>query len=148
RVPRGLLGRRAQREARPAAGGAAPVARLVGDDAQQPRPEGRALAKAAERAPRLHETVLRRVLGVARVARDQVGGAEGDALVCVPELLVGVCAAALGASDQPRFVEWSAPHRRSYTAVSAEVPQFQASAESSPTRSAGSSRRRTTGWLG
>src|SRR4029079_5348504 len=123
RVPRGLLGRRAQREAGPAAGGAAPGARLVGDDAQQPRPEGRALAEAAERAPRLDETVLRCILRVARVAGDHVGGAEGDALVCVHELLVGVCVTALRASDQVRFVEWSAHHRPSYTASCEEVPR-------------------------
>jgi hypothetical protein len=40
----------------------------------------------------------------------------------VHELLVGVCVTALGASDQFRFVEWSAHHRRSYTARGAEVP--------------------------
>ena len=117
RVPRGLRGRRTQRETRAAAGRAASVASLVGDDAQQPRTKRRSLAEAAERAPRLDEAVLRRVLRVARVARDHVRGPEGDALVCVHELLVGVCVTALRAPDQVRFVEWSAHHRPFYTAA-------------------------------
>ena len=111
RPPRRLLRRRAQREVRAPAGRAAAVARLVGDDLQQPGPERRARAEAAERAPRLDEAVLRGLLGVGGVAGDHVGRAEGDALVCVHELLVGVRVAALRAADQVGFVEWSAHHR-------------------------------------
>ena len=58
----------------------------------------------------------------ARVPRDHVRGAEGDPLVCVHELLVGVCVTALRASNQVRFVEWPAHHRPFYTVVRYEVP--------------------------
>src|SRR5437764_693216 len=70
RAPRDVFALGPQRE-----GGAAPrrataVARLVGDDAQEPRPERRAGAEATERAPRLEHAVLDGVLGL--VARNEV----------------------------------------------------------------------------
>jgi hypothetical protein len=40
----------------------------------------------------------------------------------VHELLVGVLVSALRAPDQIVFVEWSAHHRRFYTAGSDDVP--------------------------
>ena len=118
RAPRSPHAARDPRDGRPTAVGWS----LVGDDAQQPRPKGRAFAETSERTPGLDEPVLRRVLRVARVACDHVGGPEGDALVCVHKLLVGVCVTALRAPDQLRFVEWSAHHRPFYTAPRYEVP--------------------------
>jgi hypothetical protein len=72
-----LLGQ-AQLEARAAAGRAAAVARLVGDDLEQPRSQRRTLAEAPERAVRLDEGVLNRLLGVGGRSRDDIRGAEGD----------------------------------------------------------------------
>src|SRR5439155_958839 len=92
--------RRAPGQARARARRADAVASLVGDDLQQPGPKGRAPAKASERPPGLDESVLRRLLRVGGVARDHVGGTESNALVCVHELLVGVCVTALRALDQ------------------------------------------------
>src|SRR5262245_49325860 len=74
RVPRGGLRGRAQRERLAATGAATTVARLVGDDLQQPRLERRSRAKAPERAIRLDEGVLSRLLGVGAVAGDEPGG--------------------------------------------------------------------------
>ena len=91
------------------------------------RLERRARAEAAERAARLDETVLGGLLCVGRVAGEHVGNAERDALVCVHELLIGVCVTALCALDQVLFVEWSAHHRRFYTESAAEVPLGAAS---------------------
>src|SRR6185436_5598999 len=98
------------------------VARLVGDDLQEPGPERSARAEASERAPGLDEPVLRSLFGVGGVACDHVRRAKGDALVCSHELLVGVAVAALRAADQVGFVEWSAHHRCFYTAGLGRVP--------------------------
>src|SRR5262249_38860501 len=107
RVPRGLCGGGWEGKVRAAPRRAAAVARLVRDDAEQPRLERRTCAEAAERAPRLDEPFLRRILGFARAAGDQKRSAICDRLVCVHELSVGVMVAASGALDQLRFVEWT-----------------------------------------
>src|SRR5919204_757273 len=115
RAPRGLLCGRAHGELRAATSGTATVARLVGDDLQHPGTERRACAKPPQRAPRLDEAVLCRVLGFGRTTGDEVRGAECDALVCVHELCVGVVVAAPRAFDQFGFVEWTALHYAGHT---------------------------------
>src|ERR687888_1382875 len=76
RAPRGLLGRRAQREVRAPPRSADAVARLVGDDAQKPGPKRRAVTEAPERAPCLDEPVLRGLLRLGGVACDHVRSAK------------------------------------------------------------------------
>src|SRR5438046_2427009 len=78
----------------PAPGGAAAVASLVGDDLKQPGPKRRAWAKAPERPVRLDEPVLRGLLGIALIARDDERGAKRDSLVCTYELLIGASVSA------------------------------------------------------
>src|SRR5829696_8513641 len=90
---------------------APPVARLVGDDRQQPGAERRTLAEAAARAVRLDEGVLHDLLGVGGRARDDVCGAEGDHLVLADELLVVV------------EMTWSAHHCPFYTRGENPVPR-------------------------
>ena len=114
RLPGRLLGG-AERQRRAPAGRAAAVARLVRDDAQQPRLEGRPGPEPPERAVRLHERVLRRLLGVGGVPGEEIGGSQRDALVCVHQLLVGVGVAPPGAGDELGFVEWPAHHCCVYT---------------------------------
>ena len=77
-----------------------PVARLVGDDPQQPGPELGAGPEAVKRSKRLDKAFLSGILGVSRGTRDDVGGAESDLLVALHDLLVGGRIAALGACDQ------------------------------------------------
>src|SRR5262249_61818267 len=126
---------------------AAAVARLVRDDAEQPRLERRTCAEAAERAPRLDEPFLRRILGFARAAGDQKRSAICDRLVGVHELSVGVMVAASGALDQLRFVEWTALHYSGHTPL--DTLRFRGLRRSaSPTsrsRSATSTRRSRSG---
>jgi mannose-6-phosphate isomerase-like protein (cupin superfamily) len=109
RVPRGRR-RDAQREPAPATGGPPSVARLVRDDLEQPGPKRRAVPEAIEGAVRLHEAVLYRLLGVARIPRCHERDAKGESLVHAYELLVGGRVAALGAHDERCLVQWSAPH--------------------------------------
>src|SRR5262245_59172003 len=70
--PQGQAGATARR--------AASVARLVGDDPQQPGPERGAAAEPVERAVGLDERLLDRILGVA-VGRDDVGRPDRHVLV-------------------------------------------------------------------
>jgi hypothetical protein len=77
---------RPQRKRRLAPRTAAPVARLVDHDRQEPWPKWRAAAEAAERLPGLHEPVLGCVLGVRGRPCDEVGGTERDVLVFAHEL--------------------------------------------------------------
>ena len=80
-----------------AAGRAGPVARLIGHDPQQPGPPLRPLAEPVESSVGLDETLLRRVLGVGSRAGDDVGGAKGNLLVSLHDLLIGGRLTALGA---------------------------------------------------
>ena len=100
RVPRGLCRGGSERETRATSRRAAAVVRLVRDDAEQPRPERRSGAEAAQGAPGLDEAVLGRVLGLGRAACDEERGAECDRLVCVHEFCVGLVVAATSAFDQ------------------------------------------------
>jgi hypothetical protein len=116
RTPRGgadrrRLGGRAQRvrQVGAPATGLAAVARLVGDDGEQPRPERRAVAEASEGVERLDEALLGGVLGLGGVAGDQVSGAEGDPLVAANECLVRGDVTVFGASDQGGVLQWAAP---------------------------------------
>src|ERR671934_1022805 len=122
RLPRGALRARPQRQRVAARARAAAVASLVRDDLQQPRPQRLAGAEPVQRPVGLHERVLGSVLRLGRVPDDEVGDAEGDALVCVHEFSVGVLVSALRPFDELRLIEWSAHHRRYYTAGSARVP--------------------------
>src|SRR6266511_226247 len=115
RVPRGDLPGRAQGERLATAGCATAVARLVRDDPQQPGLEGRAGAKAPERAVRLHEAVLGSLFGVGGVAGDEPCGTEGDALVCAHEFLVSGRVSPLRAGDELRFGHSSRPTTAAYT---------------------------------
>src|SRR5205085_6671882 len=81
---------RAQREGSLAPRLAAAVAGSMDDDRQEPGPERRSTAEARERAPRLHEALLDRVLGIGCGARDEERGPEGDLQVLAHELGVGV----------------------------------------------------------
>ena len=110
RAARGVFVRDPEREVLAPAGGAAAVPRLVDDDLEQPRPERRAAAKAAERREGLHERVLRRLLGVRGRARDEVRGPECDLLMQHDESLVGRGVATLRLLDELRLCEWSAHH--------------------------------------
>ena len=95
-----------------AAGGAAAVARLVGDDREQPGPKGRPRPEARQGAPGLHEALLRRLLGVGGRAARQAGDPKGDVLVCAHEGSIGDGVALLGPRDQRGFVVgWPAHHR-------------------------------------
>jgi hypothetical protein len=53
-----------------------PVARLVDRNLNQPRPQRRVRAETAERRVRLHEHILRHLLGLGSRARDQKRGPE------------------------------------------------------------------------
>src|SRR3954447_23172664 len=92
--------RRAQLPARPPPRGTAPVARLVGDDPQQPRPPRRADPEAPEGAVRLDERVLRRLLGVRGAAGDHARRAKRHVGVTRDELLVRGDITAQGTHDE------------------------------------------------
>ena len=90
-----------------------PVARLVGDDGEEPGPHGSARAEARQGPPRLDEAGLGGVLGVGGVAGDQVRGAEGDLLVLGDERSERVGVAAAGPFDELVLSRWSAHHSSS-----------------------------------
>ena len=75
-----------------------------------------------QRSVGLHEPVLGSVLRLGGVPDDEVGDSEGDALICVHEFSVGVLVSALRPFDELRLIEWSAHHRRYYTAGGCRVP--------------------------
>ena len=109
--PRTALLGHAQSEPLAASGRPQAVARLVGDDRQQPGPQRRALAEASQRAVCLDEGVLRSLLGVRRGAGDHPRGPERDLLVCPHDLLVGVALAPLGPRDELLLSGWPVLHR-------------------------------------
>jgi hypothetical protein len=80
--------------------GPAAIARLVGDDGEQPGPEGRVRPKASKVVVRLDERLLGRVFRFRRVAADQIGGAKGQILVLFHQQGVGVGVAPLRPDDQ------------------------------------------------
>ena len=77
------------------------VVRLVDDDPEQPRPEGGSRAEAVERAVRLHEAVLRRLLRVRVPARDRRRDPVGNALVRLHEIHIRLVIALTGSCDEP-----------------------------------------------
>src|SRR5262249_48025136 len=123
RLPRARDG--AQRETLAAPGAPPPVARLVRDDAQQPRAQRLVRPEAAERAPGLDERVLRRVFGVRRIAGDDVGHSKCNLLMWADEFLVGVRVAALRAQHKLPLSSWTALHTRTTPRAG---PEFQRSA--------------------
>ena len=151
RVPRAGLVDRAQDEPLAAARRAAAVASLVGDDPQQPRLERRAAPEAPERALRLDESVLRGLLGVGGVARQQVRRAERDPLICAHERLPGLEVAAPGPLDELGFVQWPVHHRRvihrrgtlGFRTMLARVARYEVQSDRSTRRLRRSARRRS-----
>ena len=65
------------------------VARLVGDDREQPGAKLGAPAKPPQRQPGAHERLLGGLLGIGRGAGDEIGRAERDRLVLLDEGFVG-----------------------------------------------------------
>ena len=92
------------------AGGAAAIARLVGDDREQPGAKRRAAAEARQRAPGLRQPDLSGVLGIGGVAGDQVCGAEGDLLVVADERGESGGVATTCTLDELVLCRWSAHH--------------------------------------
>ena len=84
RLP-GQLARRALGQALAAPAVAHAVARLVGDDREQPGAKLGALPEALERQPGADERLLRCFLGVGRRAGDEICGAESDRLMLLNE---------------------------------------------------------------
>jgi hypothetical protein len=117
RIPRAALLGGAQHEPLAPPSGRAPVARLVGDDLQDPRAKGGARAEPPERGVGLQEGVLSRLLGVGGRPRDEPGRAEGDRLVLFHELSVGAEVASLGERNELRLVQWPVLHRAGSTAL-------------------------------
>src|SRR5262245_14245791 len=115
RVPRGRVRRGAQHEPLPPPGRAAAVPGLVGDDAEQPGPEGGVGPEPAERAVSLDEPVLGGFLRIGLVPGDQVRSTECDCLMCAHELLVCGRVAPLRAGDELRLGKWPAHHHGNYT---------------------------------
>ena len=110
RAVRGAVLDDAEREVHPPAGGAPAIARFIGDDPQQPRPERRALPEPAERPICLDKGLLDGVVGLRSIA-DQERGSMGKVLVGAHKFLVSGNVAAFGACDEVAFVQWSALHR-------------------------------------
>src|SRR5579872_738769 len=94
----------------PATGRANAVARLVGDDPEQPRPRLCPGPEAVQGSVGLDEGVLGGILRLRGGAGDEVGRPEGELLVALHDLLIGVDAAALRAHEQ-LSVLWPALHR-------------------------------------
>src|SRR6266511_1684022 len=95
-----------------AAAGAPAVARLVGDDRQQPGPERRVRAEAVQRVPGLDQALLGGVLGVGGAAGDQAGCPVRELLVPAHEGLVGTHVSPSRPFDELDFllVQWTALH--------------------------------------
>jgi hypothetical protein len=96
--PAGLV-RGAQQRPRVALGGATAVARLVGDDLQQPRLKRRAGPEAAQGSVRLEQRVLNDVFGVG-VAGKCGSNAQRDGAIALGELSERQAIAVLGTLDQ------------------------------------------------
>ena len=123
RLPgRARLARGAEGQRGPAAGRAAAVAGLVGHDREQPWPQRLAGAEAPERAAGLDQPLLRGVLRVRGVARDEVGGPEGDLLMAADERRERAGIPGAGTLDQLGLLQWPAHHRPFYTRWENPVP--------------------------
>src|SRR6266545_345450 len=103
---------RARLDGPAAAAGAPAVARLVGDDRQQPGPERRVRAEAVQRVPGLDQALLGGVLGVGGAAGDQAGCPVRELLVPAHEGLVGTHVSPSRPFDELDFllVQWTALH--------------------------------------
>src|SRR5438094_10618180 len=110
RFPRGLGGLGAVGQGHPPPGGGGTVARLVGDDPQEPRPEGRAGAETGERIVGVHERLLRGVFGVRGVSGDLIGDPKRQLLVLLDECFIGIDVAVSCAFDESGVVQWPALH--------------------------------------
>ena len=119
----GGLARGARGEVGAASGRAAAVARLVGDDAQQPGAQRALGVEARQRGVGLHERLLGGVLGVGGVAGHDVGGAEGELLVGGDERLEGREVSALRAQDQVAFLARIRHHSPITPLAAAAFPQ-------------------------
>ena len=95
------------------AGRAPPIARLVRDDAQQPGPDRRPLAKAGEGGVRLEEGFLDGIVGIGLRAHE-VRGPQGDVLVAAHDLLVRHDVAGPGTRDQFGVFDVDGPPRQPY----------------------------------
>src|SRR5258706_3091012 len=113
-----------ERETGPSAGRPPAIARLIGDDPQQPRPKRRLDPEARQGGVRLDEGVLDGVFGIA-VGRDDMRRSDGDVLVSADQFLVGHDLARSGAFDQFGIFQWTALHlhRTRYTHGPRTVPQ-------------------------
>ena len=110
--PSGLsLLRQSQRQRIATPGRSAPIARLVGNDRQQPGSERGSGLEASQGAEGFHETLLGGVLRVVRTARDDPGGADCDLLVGTHERLEGGNIATPRPLDQLRLDWCTCPPR-------------------------------------
>src|SRR6266851_694374 len=111
RIPRAEVLRQAKVQVLATSRRARAVARLVGDDAQQPRPGLRARAEGVQGPVGLEHALLRGVLRLGGGSGDDVGDPERDLLVPLHNLLKGTLIAALRACEKFGFVRWTALHR-------------------------------------
>ena len=86
--------------------------RIVANEARNRRRSAGRRERLVMRALCLDESVLSGLLGIGGVAREQVCGAEGDALICAHERLPGLEVAVPGPLDELGFVQWPVHHRQ------------------------------------
>ena len=84
------------------------VTRLIRDDPEEPRAEGRIGSEADEGVPCLDERLLRGVLRLRRRAGDQICRAEGNVLVVPYKCLVRARIPPLRSLDDRAFFQWPA----------------------------------------
>ena len=111
RIPRAEVVRQPQLQLVAPAGRTGAIARLVGHDAQQPRPRLGAGPERVQGSVGLEHALLRGVLRLGGGSGDDVGDSERDLLVSLHNLLKGALIPALCASEQFGFVRWTALHR-------------------------------------
>src|SRR5579883_1140253 len=104
------LGGAEQQGGTPAIRGLA-IVRFIGDDAQQPRPEGTVLLEPGQGIVGLHKCLLRCILGLRGVSKDKESGARGQVLVPAYQDLVGAHVAAARPLDQCRILQAGPPPR-------------------------------------
>ena len=111
RIPRAEVVRQPQLQLLAPAGRTGAIARLVGHDAQQPRPRLGAGPKRVQGAVGLEHALLGGVLRLGGGPGDDVGDSERDLLIALHNLPKGTVIAALCASEQFGFVLRTALHR-------------------------------------